>query len=873
MDLDALGLNSTFESTELEGSYEPPADRIDTSDIEGPEDFTMNMTYWMTADLPLAQIKSRKEANARKLEARTQHRQDQNETQDNTAEGDQVIVEDSASNPKDYTASPTVRANGTTADREYSTPASDRSMENDEKVRSFLSALPDTDMEGALTGTPLLVHKQSFLQVPRSSPPKTRSLQATVEDYDTPRKPTQETVIHHNTSAVIDTIEQDALSTQVAEMQSRLEQQEITATTRITQLETILSYTRTELEGARTDNYRHQDSVTRLEKSMNQQRVDYEAARSSMEAQLKTQEDALGAKMREFGEEMSLQNLAKLQSQKEDFEQQLRLQAESKQLVDAELEARGQTLEKVQADLAQLRESHERGVQEKGVDHLEPSQHEESVSKEQIELTKQLSLVQARADSLNAQLEKTTTEAKAARENVQKNLAMHTVVEAKSLNQAVRISDLEGQLQAARFELECAQADVAAKQQLFQSNLALNSRIRLLQTELDTARISLNSKDQKSHQSADLEVHLKPLQAQLESARTNLEAKDQDLLRHIESQEQLEHRLHTSQGRIDGLEATIQSLRKQLAEAHRDSARLRADVERLERDLEESYDRLQGSHAEANQRVADIEKKVSKLKESKLESEKKVKELQAQREDLTEGHEAMMEDVRDKAEDAVRKAGALLEQERREKKRVLRDLKNIKEEVEKLRTESTQKVVEDDTSDEDDSTSVSTAEPNAKDTEISNLRDIVRKQVAEMKTLRSGTTALGKENKKLKATSDSHSDFKDTVTALESQLSVLRDENSTLQSRLEAQQSDFEAVNKAMDEKLASMLSKLMKERAKTVVGKRDGQWVETVGKVQTEKELLGKVLLRQWGREEVGVAEEKLGERQQYAYQYVKRS
>jgi hypothetical protein len=41
---------------------------------------------------------------------------------------------------------------------------------------------------------------------------------------------------------------------------------------------------------------------------------------------------------------------------------------------------------------------------------------------------------------------------------------------------------------------------------------------------------------------------------------------------------------------------------------------------------------------------------------------------------------------------------------------------------------------------------------------------------------------------------------------------------------------------------------------------------------VQNEKELLGKVLLRQWGREELGVADEKHGEKQTYQYKYAKR-
>jgi hypothetical protein len=70
LDLDALGMNSTFESTGLDESRDPDVDHVGTSDIEGPEDFTMNMTYWMTADLPLAEIKARKEAIAKVKEVR-----------------------------------------------------------------------------------------------------------------------------------------------------------------------------------------------------------------------------------------------------------------------------------------------------------------------------------------------------------------------------------------------------------------------------------------------------------------------------------------------------------------------------------------------------------------------------------------------------------------------------------------------------------------------------------------------------------------------------------------------------------------------------------------------------------------------------------
>jgi chromosome segregation ATPase len=224
--------------------------------------------------------------------------------------------------------------------------------------------------------------------------------------------------------------------------------------------------------------------------------------------------------------------------------------------------------------------------------------------------------------------------------------------------------------------------------------------------------------------------------------------------------------------------------------------------------------------------------------------------------------------VRDKAEDAVRKAGALLVQERAEKKGLDKDLKRTKDDLEKLRTEATQKLVEDEElSDEDSDTSVLSTTSKEKDTEIIKLREIIRHQVSEMKTLKTETATLRRESKKLKTTEESHSDFKSTISDLKDQLNASRMENATLRSSLE----DQEAINTAMDEKLAKLLTKVMKERAKSVVGKRDGQWQESVGQVQGEKELMGKVLLRQWGREEVGIVDEKGGEKQVYKYQYVK--
>ncbi|KAH7079437.1 hypothetical protein FB567DRAFT_532581 [Paraphoma chrysanthemicola] len=855
MDLDALGLNSTFESTELQGSHDPPVDRVDTSDIEGPEDFTMNMTYWMTADLPLAQIKSRKEAAGRRGEIRMDAMHDEGAAQDTPEEGDRVVVAE--------TASPAKRATGTTDERTYSTPASERSMENDEKVRSFLSALPDTDMEGAIAGTPLHMPKHSFLQVPRSSPPKARSLQPTVEDYDTPRKPTQETVIHH-TSAVIENAAAPSLHDQIASLQTQLQHQELASKTRILELETILSYTRSELDGARADNYKHTEKVANLEKSIEQQRIEASKALLSAEDSLRAREQALDAKMLEYGEEMRLQTLAKLENQREDFNRQLEALEKSKQFDEVESQHKAQTLTDVLAELDELRDANERRQKE---DQLAQQEDREApASKEHAMLSEQLSIVEARANTLQAELEKATAAAKTFRQDAESREAARHAAAAESRTRSARVFELETTLQSTKFELECAQTDVAAKQQLFRTNLDLNSRIRALEADLSAARTNAIITARNDPNITELNNRISTLQHQLKSAHADISTKDRETVNMIAAQEELERRMNTGLGRTEVLQQSVTSLRQQLAEAHREAERSRALAEQYEHELKDVRDRLQDAHSEADRRVTNLEQRLSKTKDAKAEAERKFKELQSQHCDLTEGHQAMMDDVRDKAEDAVRKASMMLEQERLEKKRVIRDLQRSKADLENARADIAQRDAELERSN-DGETSLSPMEAKEKDAEIASLRNIIRKQVTETKSLRIEITAMRKDNGKLRAAMDSHNENATSIKNLKGEVDALHAVNTLLQSRLE----DQEAINAAMDKQLASMLSKLMKEKAKTVIGKRDEQWQDNVGQMRNEKELLGRVLLRQWGREELGIADEKQGERQTYQYQHLK--
>ncbi|KAK7188887.1 hypothetical protein PSPO01_04996 [Paraphaeosphaeria sporulosa] len=870
MDLDALGLNSTFESTELDDKHQPKVDVVETSDIEGPEDFTMNMTYWMTTELPLAQqIRSRKETKTN-----TTVRQDQVQTEGaNAADGS---PNDSESDAEPRPASTATRVNGTAKSRSSSKAPSEASMENEEKVRSYLSALPDSDLGGnVLTSTPLRIPKQNMLQVPAPSPSRARSLQPTVEDYDTPRKPTQETVIHHAPERTAE-LERKSLHRQVEELRSRLQEQEHASKTRITELETLLSYTRSDLEDARTGSYKQKAQIEQLQEDNSRLRREADEAHASFDSQLKAQEDGLNGKMRDFGEELRRQNNATLQSQREDFEQQLRALEEAKRTVDTDVASSGEVLSLVKDELSQLRESHERELRElqdsheqelqdlKKADHSIEQGETLIQTTEVVELQQKFAALQKRANALQTDLERAAADAQSAREEALSSRALHASSEGAVQAHKMRASELQSRVDHLETAVASAQEKLAHKDQQLEEKRELESQIRSLRRELEEAQNKQLATETDSLD-AHLESRLLSVRNQLESARNDVKAKNQEVLKQFEEHERLEQRLNTAQGRIESLEATASSLRQQLAEAHRGNAKARTDTEQLEGLLEDASERLQDARAEADRRVADVEKRLSKLRDAKAEVESRLSQLQSEHDNLKDDMEARMEGVRDNAEDAIRKAGALLEQERAEKRRATKELKKTSQQLEQLRAEAARKE-EKDYASEEESSVLSSMHDDPKDAEIENLRLLVRKQAASLKTLKSETSSLRKETTRLKSLGTTSQI--ETIADFQSQIDTLRHENERLKTDAESREQDFVAINKAMDERLAAVLSKAVKERAKTVVNKRDGQWAE---KMQGEREFMGKVLMREWGRQEVGIASE--GERQGYRYKYVQRS
>lgn len=860
MDLDALGLNSTFESTDLDQKHQPKVDVIETSDIEGPDDFTMNMTYWMTADLTRGhQVRSRKEADTKVSEVRgdanfaASQAQDALSTRDRATMGKAVHTAESEANADLEPTSTTPRVDTTAKGFPSSKAPSEASMEHDEKVRSYLSALPDTDLDGhVLTSTPLRIPKHNLLPIP-SSPARARSLQPTVEDHDTPRKPTQETVIHHPPQRIARS-EQEMLRQQIEELQARMQEDAHTSKTRITELETLLSYTRSDLDTARSEVYKQRGQMDDLQKTVDRQQSELEARAINTVAQ----DGQDSAKSQGPSDSIRLQYFAEIQSQKEDFKRQLQALEEAKRNVDQEMTARGELLAHVQAELKQLRGSNEQGLDRRDAPPTANQSIQQGRADQALDWEKKLAAVQERADSFQADLEKASAELKDARQEAIGNRALQRSTDEMIQSQSARIAQFQSQVSSLESEAASSREELIKKDKQIQQKEDLESQLRATQTELEDLRKTQEQNQHWRSEYTQLESQYQNLRSQLRSTRTDSEEIDELATKPFEERQQIEQRLQAAQGRIDSLEATIASLRQQLGEAHRETSKARTDAEQFKDLLEDANDRLQDARAEADRRVLDVEMKLSKLKDLKTTSESKLKErlveLQTEHDELKEDHEMRMESVRDNAEDAIRKAGSLLEKERAEKRKAVKEAKKMSLELEHLRAKTTHIVEDDDQSGDEDSTPKN---------ELESLRLLVQKQASTLKRVEAERSILRKEAARLQdmqgIPQNQH------VLDLQSQLDAVRRENQKLRDDAAIREQDFQAVNKAMDERLARMLSKALKERTKTAVNKRDGQWVE---KMQNERELMGKVLMREWGRQEVGVAEE--GEKQSYRYKYV---
>ncbi|KAF4534127.1 Spindle pole body associated protein [Lasiodiplodia theobromae] len=443
-----------------------------------------------------------------------------------------------------------------------------------------------------------------------------------------------------------------------------------------------------------------------------------------------------------------------------------------------------------------------------------------------------------------------------------------------------RLAATESGLQAqlARKEAELDAVKEASKQELEQQRAGNDAKVATLEErikELESSQQQQASEGTSVHATpssainqaltqqkaesdariAELEARLSTTQSQLEAARTSSpEAALSDSMRLADERRQTDDLLARSRQQIADLEANLQLLQSQLALARRetdemrraaDTARegarvLRSELGRAQELVEERGRRLE-EVAREHEADTDMAERARRDAERMLEervraAERKAKVLLERK--VTE-KESEVGDMRKRAETAVRKAQTMLNGERIEKAGLRRALEGLKEEVEGLRRQVEERK-------KDSSGAAAAASSSTSPSNHHPSPDAAEEIIRSRDDGDDNTTSPRSSELELLRRA-----LRDATTATKE----AREDARRAREESAALREDFAEVNRAMDERVVRL------------VRAREKEWRGKVEALAAEKRALGRALLHEWGREEVGE-----GEPQAYRYKYVER-
>lgn len=443
-----------------------------------------------------------------------------------------------------------------------------------------------------------------------------------------------------------------------------------------------------------------------------------------------------------------------------------------------------------------------------------------------------------------------------------------------------RLSATESGLQAqlAQKEAELDSTKSTHKQDVDQQRAAHDAKVAALEDRVKSLQSSIADRErrptaqaedalaQSATRIADLEARLSATQSQLEAANrpasspsptTNPDrtqhqttTSDPDLLARAKSQ-------------VADLEAHLARVQAQLALAHRETTDLQQKLEKQNRSRATSEQARQGNDGDGDAEQNGtrdlprmLEKARGELDEERRARKQRVRALEREVEAAKRGREEAVREVRQKAEEAVRRAGAMVKSERGEKAKLKQALEGVKAEVEGLRA-----VVEGrkkDVSSRGHSRSQSAPVNNNNNNNNSNNGPTTEAEDYnddDITTTTAATTSTQDERERLR---HALRKAQDDATKARQEAKALREDHAT--------------VNRQMDERVVQL------------VRAREREWRARLEAVAREKKALGRALLHEWGREEVGDqqvpvvvgrdgAEGKANGGQGYRYKFVKRS
>ncbi|KAF2096088.1 hypothetical protein NA57DRAFT_78860 [Rhizodiscina lignyota] len=287
-------------------------------------------------------------------------------------------------------------------------------------------------------------------------------------------------------------------------------------------------------------------------------------------------------------------------------------------------------------------------------------------------------------------------------------------------------------------------------------------------------------------------------------------------------------------------DARAEYLRTQLQEREEDAVEARLRLASARRDAESASERLRVVTEEHREEVITLKTKLAEAEGWKGELIRQVDEQRSQilkmegdvmklkgekrkwdadaREQRAQ-NEAVLEDVRGRAEEAVRKAGVLLDKEKNGRVSAERELGEVREDMHNVREQLRSLSVDGASDRRDSGFSEPTFESSQKEAtfeaEIKSLREALQKQTRDADTARAETAAANDE------------------------LRLLRE--------------DMVAINEAMDARIAKMMKK------------REQEWASKFDALSKERSRISKALMQSWGEIEVGESVP-----QEYRYRYV---
>lgn len=738
LDLDALLGPSASGGSSPTIPPTPLPDRIESEDIDGPTDFTQNLTYWLKSRaLPQKKQAEAKEENGRQEQA-ADSLEHTAKGQDDLQENDSQTDDDASEQPMHGTMLPEEAPlngfeEGSALEEEDHVSARDYAqVQQGSPSRRTSLSLEDharmlTDMNAIHDIEPATPSKESDT-TPRASSATIHNtdLQPTVEDYvDTPSRmltpsriltPSRSVPMQREPTPLtkVQTAESES-GNEASELRQELQKRNAEADATIKRLEEQLAATRKELEETRAEADRDVDHAEELYRdSLDEQNQVNEKEKQQLRAQLEEMEN-------------------EVQSANASWESRLKT---AKMDHDANLSA---LREQQKHEMARVAQDHAAGLDKVRAEAEEKADEEIKWWKHR---ANELRDAVAKADEIDSSFNLPNED------SVDEDALSDTIAQLRT-----RIANLEKEVATAH------QGEQSAKESLSQARSDSESLVSQLSTTQN-----------------DLSSTLADAQSARRSAQEALSAKDAELEAAHRQKDHFKDVQHKLDIQISNLHNQTATLRSQLTQT-------RGELDATQQD---TWHAKQQANVSANAQaevIADERQKAQEAIREQQRAETRADELlerlkAAQREIALvkkDGNEKVTE-IRSKAEHAVKKVGKMLEEEREATSKAEKNAAMLREQLESAKTDTTS---------------------------IDNLRSelsTVKEQLAQSKT-----------------------------------------ETESARHEIAMLEEDYEAVNKALDARIAKKLKE------------KEVEFNQRLRVMNKERKQLGRALMHEWGGEECG--------------------